>query len=221
MLGFQMYVRKGDANKLLKGTIRQIFTSFEEKQTYLNALWDDDDWAFVIKAQALIEDAITGAILAHAGEENLRKTVIAMPLVGEVSKLDLSKDLGILDASQRRFVKRLAALRNKLAHRPDHVSFSFDGYVSSLSKDERRDWKESIPWFDNSEKSGRKWGEIALKNPRAAIYIATFILASLLELGGSEKQFMRNIQNLSERTMRELLGTNDEANEGDASIKNK
>ncbi len=200
-----MYLKKKDADELLREQFRVLLGSIVEKNDYLYELWDDDDWAFVIKAQALVEDSLTRSIIRHIGESALSKSVVAMPLNGgDASKLAVAKELGLIDSQQKRFVVKLSELRNCLAHRPDYSNFQFDRYILSFTSDEKKSWKQAIPWFENKSGSG-KWGEISITSPKATIHVAVFILVSLLEVGATEKEVGRRIQELSELTMKELF----------------
>jgi hypothetical protein len=136
-----------------------------EKNDFLSELQGGDDWSFVIKAQALVEGSVTQAVLAHLGDNRLAKIVEVMPLVGaEVSKLAVAKELELLTAPQRRFANKMAALRNRLAHRADQASFSFEHHIASLDRNQRKEWQTSIPWFAEDD-SKEFWGSHSLRAP--------------------------------------------------------
>ncbi len=79
-------------------------------------LSNGDDWSFVIKTQTLIESVVTHAVLAKIGEDGLRKIFQAMPLIGDEISKQLLKELGLTTSAQRRFITKMATLRNQLAH---------------------------------------------------------------------------------------------------------
>jgi len=201
-----MYLRQDEADRLLQTHLAELVSSLRGHHSFLEELQGGDDWAFVIKAQALIEGAVTQAILAQIGDGRIKKTIEVMQLVGEeVSKLALAKDFGLFTAEQRRFIKRMASLRNRLAHRVENASFTFSEYVASLNRDSLRDWQESIIWFTDTSKSRKVWASIAATQPRAAIYLGTFLLVALLTIEGSEKDVLRKIDATAETTTKELL----------------
>lgn len=167
---------------------------------------EGDDWSFVIKAQALVETCVTQAIITRLGDERIQKTVETMPLVGEeVSKLKFAKDIQVMDANQRRFAKRLAALRNRLAHRIEYVNFSFSEYIESLDKNGRNDWQESIVWFGTDAASHQQWLQMALKQPRFAVAMGVFMLAAVLAVEDNQTSLMRSIDIASSEATSELL----------------
>lgn len=201
-----MYLRRNDADKLLKTKLNELFAAIDEQKGFLSALHSGDDWSLVIKAQALVEGAITQAILSHIGDQRLLRIVEAMPLIGdEVSKLALTKDLDILTSPQRRFVKKMASIRNRLAHRTDQVSFSFDSHISELTKDQLKDWQASVPWFAESADSKQSWASILIKAPKAVVHLSTFMLVASLSAEGMQKEMTRKIDELALSTTSQLL----------------
>lgn len=121
-----MYLQRDQANALLQTSLTTIKERLHAHLDFVTELREGDDWSFVIKAQALLEACITEAILVRLGDDRIKKIVETMPLVGNnASKLQFAKDLGLMNASQRRFVKKLATLRNHLAHRVEYVNFKY------------------------------------------------------------------------------------------------
>lgn len=200
-----MYLHQEDAKDLLKTGKQELLRLVSEKNDFLSELRDGDDWSFVIKAQALVEGSVTQAVLAHLGDNRLAKIIEVMPLVGgEVSKLAIAKELELLTTPQRRFVNKMAALRNRLAHRVDQASFSFERHIASLDKHQQKEWRASIAWFAEDD-SKEFWGSYSLKTPRSVIYLSTFMLTALLAVDGNQKEINRNIEKLSIKTTSELL----------------
>lgn len=186
--------------------MQELVAALTGQLDFLRSLSGGDDWAFTIKSQALIEGAVTQAVLAHLGDDRIKKTVAVMPLVGEeVSKLAIAKDLGLLQSNQRRFVKRMASMRNRLAHRVDSTNFEFRTHVASLDRDALRDWQESMVWFTDDPKSSEVWLRIAVTQPRAVVYLGVAMLVGLLTIDGSEKEIKRKIDAAAETTTKELL----------------
>jgi len=201
-----MYIKRDQGDALLKASAETIRERIHAHLDFVNELLEGDDWSFVIKTQALLEACVTEAILTKIGEERIKKTVETMPLVGdEASKLQFAKDLVLLDAPQRRFIKKLASLRNRLAHRVEYVKFKFPDFIASLDKDARKDWQDSVIWFSQEPASREQWREIALKQPRSAVLMAAFLVASLLVVEDNQVKLMRAIDAASEKTTTELL----------------
>lgn len=201
-----MYLQREQADELLEASLATIRERLHGHLAFVNELLQGDDWSFVIKTQALLEACITEAVLVRLGDERIKKTVETIPLVGEeVSKLRFAKDLGLMDAPQRRFIKRIASLRNRLAHRVECVNFKFPEYIASLDRDGRKDWQESVVWFGNEPASREQWRDIALTQPRSAVLMGAFLVAALLAVEDNQAKLMRAIDAASEKTTAELL----------------
>jgi hypothetical protein len=201
-----MYVKQSDAVNLLMSEGARLFESMQAKNHLIADLSKGDDWSFVIKTQTLIESAITSAILAKIGKNELSKALQIMPLVGDgVSKLSFSKDLGLTTSAQRRFVTKMASLRNLMAHNPEYGNFTFDSYIQKLDPNQQKAWQLAIPWFADSQESKQTWHQHSLENPKSVIYIAAFMLIGLLELSATEISVLQRIDELSVATTTELL----------------
>jgi len=201
-----MYIQRKQALDLFREYLQDFTTVIESHNSYLDDLSTDSDWSFVIKAQALVESIATKSILANIGDDRLRKTVEVMPLVGEeVSKLAIAKSLGLLTKEQRRFIKKLASLRNKLAHRADYADFTFNEFFGAFNDRDKSDWQESIAWFANTKELKEKWKHIAIDDPRNTIYVGIFILVGLLELDGFKTQYMRKLDETASNVTSDLL----------------
>jgi hypothetical protein len=173
---------------------------------FLGSLSKDDDWSFVIKAQAMVEASVTEAILSKVGERSIRSVVERLPLADEqIGKINLAKELGLVSAEQRRFVRRLAELRNRLAHRVEHVNFSFEGYVQSLSAAEIRAWKSAVSWFALGQESENTWLEAAQTKPRVALFVSIFMLFALLKVSAVEAEMPKKLDGAALRTAEELF----------------
>jgi hypothetical protein len=203
-----MYIRPEQAKELYKSSLSTIREQLGSHLDFVMKLTEGDDWSFVIKAQALIEASVSHAVLTQLGDQRIRKTVEIIPLAGDsVSKLQLAKDLSLLDAGQRRFVKRLAMLRNRLAHRIDCLDFDFHKYIESLDRDGLRDWQESVVWFCEEPEPTRQWKEIALRQPRSAVLMSCFQLAAVLSVDSHETEMRRAINSASAEATTELLSS--------------
>jgi len=201
-----MYLRRDQADAIIQAGLSEVSSRLFGHINFVTELLDGDDWSLVIKAQALVETCVTQALLTRLGDERIRKTVEVMPLAGgEVNKLQFAKDLQVLGARQRRFAKRLAALRNRLAHRIDCVNFSFSEYIESLGANERRDWQTSIIWFSPDVASHQQWLQMALKQPRFAVNMGVFMLTAVLTVEDNQTSIIRAIDAASAEATSELL----------------
>ncbi len=76
-----------------------------------NLLLEESDWSFIVKAQAILETAVTSLLVAHLGRPEL-EDVIAEHL--EMSqRLKMLSALNLCSPEQREMMRRLGNLRNK------------------------------------------------------------------------------------------------------------
>jgi uncharacterized protein YutE (UPF0331/DUF86 family) len=202
-----MFVYREVAEKILQTHARDILSSLKNNMSFLDELnTQDDDWAFVIKAQALIEGAVTRAILAQIGDDRIKRTVEVLPLVGEeLSKLALMKDFNLITRKERRFISKMANLRNRLAHRAEFSKFNFKDHVDSLDGKQLKDWQDSIVWFTEANDSCGLWKTISATHTRLAIYLAVFLLVTLLDMDGATKAKTRKVLEAADLTVRDIL----------------
>jgi hypothetical protein len=113
---------------------RQLEVELSLSSGFLEALKDEDDWSFVIKAHALIEAAVTHALVVRTGLENSAEFFSYLELsASETGKLALAKSIDLLDEDERRFVRALSELRNKFVHDVKNVQMTLMKYIASVS----------------------------------------------------------------------------------------
>lgn len=183
-----------------------MLEGFDSHMAFLKRLDKDDDWSFVIKGQALVEAAVTQAIVAHVGSPELQRIVERLPLADdETGKLKMAKDMNLFSKSQRRFVRKMATLRNHLAHRVDYIDFSFEPYLSSLNAPELQDWRDSIVWFGGDRETTDVWKELAVSSPRSVLFMSIFLIVMDLHIGLVEAGTKRKIDAAALKTAEELF----------------
>ncbi len=186
----------------------ELRTSLFGSLEFLNQLDEDDDWSFVIKAQAIVEAAVTEAVVAKLGETAIKGTVERLPLADEqIGKLALAKELDLMTKEQRRFVRKMAELRNRLAHRVQDIDFKFSTYFETLNAQQRKDWRESVAWFAAGKESQQGWLESAQENPRLTLYLAVFMLLAMLHVARVQAETPRKIDAAALRTAEDLFAT--------------
>ena len=202
-----MPIYKKDASKLIK----KYFDRFSKEILLYNHIIsklvkEEDDWSFVIKTHAFIEMFISEFLVKHIGDEKLERLIQRLPLSDNtIGKLAICKDLGLLDKPQRKFVRFYSALRNKLVHRFENVTFSFSEYIESLNKSQIKEWKNSIVWFPAEEEAKQTWHKISIEDPKTALWLGIVIMASIFNLDSSHKTFERDLDELALETSEQLL----------------
>lgn len=120
----------------------QYAKDFEERlglrSDFFNELIKEDDWSFIIKLHAFIEACLTHAICSVLGRPELQKVVARLDTSNnQFGKLAFTKQLGMLNKSQRRFITRLSELRNDIVHDPRAVDFSFESFMADMTDEQR------------------------------------------------------------------------------------
>ncbi|MEO8366585.1 MAG: hypothetical protein ABI538_10300 [Pseudoxanthomonas sp.] len=101
-------------------------------------LFNEDDWSFVIKLNALIEAACTHALYARLHAPELAGPLASLDLGNSKhGKVALLRTLGALNSEQTSVLQMLYELRNSLAHNITQVSFSFATHLSGFDKKQR------------------------------------------------------------------------------------
>lgn len=176
------------------------------RSDFLKKLEDDDDWSFVIKIQALVEAALTEAIVSVLGEPRVKRMIERLALADEENgKLRIATELGLLDKRQRRFIRRMANLRNQLAHRISDVDFKFSQFITSLDASQAKDWQESLAWFALDRDSSKFWLGGTLSAPRTVVWVGTLMLLSTLHVAVVEVETKRKIDAAVVRTAEEIF----------------
>lgn len=113
----------------MKRYVKFVIDSFADRirvsADFLLKLFNEDDWSFVIKSNALVEAVISELLTAKAGDDRLHSLFRRLDLSNvESGKLAFAKALDLLTSEQRQFIRRLSELRNSLVHNVEGLSFS-------------------------------------------------------------------------------------------------
>lgn len=201
------YVYREYADSILGEVKRSLLASVDRPLEYLCGLNEDSDWAFVIKSQALIEAAVTQALANALDEPRVVAVMERLPLADDqIGKLAIAKELCLLESTHRRYIRRIAALRNQLAHRVEYVNFDFKPYLESLNQAQRKEWRESLCWFCKSQESKAAWSNVAENDPRTSIWLSTLLLVAYLGVGNAERDAARKLREATQATVERLFG---------------
>lgn len=124
---------------------RDVFSDLKAQESGLGlpdgfymTLFNEDDWSFVIKLNALIEAACTHALVARLNAPELAGPLASLDLGHpKHGKVYLLRTLSALTSEQASVLQMLYELRNSLAHNITQVSFSFSTYLGSFDKQQR------------------------------------------------------------------------------------
>lgn len=171
---------------------RHIFrdiASFEQRlalpEGFYGRLLKEDDWSFVIKLNALFEAACAHALVTRLSAHELIDQFARLELANrDRGKVKFLLTLGCISEEQASFLRRLAELRNALAHNVSQVNFTFDTYVAGLDTNQRKQLAKVFGHGCNNPISveGKKIPlvKFAAKNTKLVIWLtAAEVLACL------------------------------------------
>ncbi|EIV1709763.1 hypothetical protein ACEV85_23175 [Vibrio parahaemolyticus] len=193
--------------------MNDIFSEIAELEPILgvpNGFYDrlrvEDDWSFVIKLSALFEAVGTQALaskLQHVElEDAFAQLEQAHPKYGKIA---LMFKLSMITVDQRKFLLKLAELRNKLVHNISEVSFEFEGFISSLDNNQKSSFADTFGFgiHETFEIQGHSCNrkDFTIENPKWVIWVtASEILACL----SAEIKHGEDVKKLHELGMRLL-----------------
>jgi hypothetical protein len=170
-------------DKYVKSVTGSVVADLRVSSKFLLALVKEDDWSFIIKSHALVEATISELLTTKTTDDRLMPVFRRMELSNETTgKLAFAKALNLLTREQRSFVRTLSQLRNLLVHNVENVTFSLDEYVSAFDDNQKRSWQNAIVWFPLDKADELAWHLLAIRTPKLAIWMATFLLVGLAQL---------------------------------------
>ncbi len=140
------------------------------KQIALN-----DDWSFIIKMIAIVESALNRLLTSQTKDTKFEKIFSKISIS---SKLNMAYELGFFTSKyEKTFLEYLVSLRNKVAHDPDEMDFSFKQYFIQMNENERNDFKNHMK-MDN-EKKDDEYYHFIFNYPKEGILIITNSILSV------------------------------------------
>ena len=97
---------------------------------FLERLNSADDWSAVILAWALIEASLTEAICTKLMDDSIREVIREMPLNGKACKVKMAAKLGLISASEEKFITTFSYVRNRFAHGLHWFGSSLDAFMA-------------------------------------------------------------------------------------------
>jgi len=134
-----------------------------------------DDWSFIIKIIAIAESALNHLLTSQTKDTKFEKIFSKISIS---SKLNMAYELGFFTSKyEKTFLEYLISLRNKVAHDPDEMDFSFERYFKQMSDSERNDFKNHMKIDD--EKKDDEYYQFIFKYPKEGILIITNSILSV------------------------------------------
>lgn len=156
--------------------VEDLLRSIDLPPTFLDELYSDSDWSFVIKTHALFE-SVLGALIVKRLQLPTADDVIAHLDFNNTKsgKVAFARSLGLLSKEHVSFLRGLSELRNMLVHKIHNVSFTFTHYVAKLDESDLKGFKKAFGYaicgLDNGE---TEYSNALKKNPKIIIFIAAY-----------------------------------------------
>ncbi len=161
-------------------TLRKLEDVLQLPTGFCEGLFREDDWSFIIKLHALCETALTELLVRHTRTEKLRDAFAELEMSrAGTGKIAFAEAFGILDKEDRRYLRALSEIRNRLVHRVQNVSFTLTNYVSGLDSNQRAKFIKAMAHLDEDTE---EVGTHILAEPKSGIWIAgLFVVAMMMQ----------------------------------------
>lgn len=146
------------------------------REDFLINLFDDpDDWSFVVKAHAFLESVICTLL-----SQDLRRPALEEVLAEKVemhARIEMTKALGITTSEDRKAMRDLGTLRNRLVHNAKETSFTFAEYFQNkaLKNNFTDTFGQGLPDPFGTPPAPR--ADFIEKNPKFAVFQAVVRIA--------------------------------------------
>ncbi len=173
---------------------RDVFADLKAQESKLGlpdgfymTLFNEDDWSFVIKLNALIEAACTHALVARLHAPELVGPLASLDLGhSKHGKVSLLRTLGALTSEQASVLQMLYELRNALAHNITQVSFSFSTYLGGFDKQQRANFVKraghGVKEIVGLEGQAVSRDDFVVENPKFALWMTVAEIIACLYL---------------------------------------
>jgi len=201
-----------DTQAVIDESVRELIAEIGLPTEFLPGLEADSDWSFIIKLHALIEAAVTHALVVHSGKDKTSEVFANLELSNaKTGKLAFSKVYLDLESEDRRFIRSFSELRNSLVHDIRNVSFTLSGYFSGLPIEKQRSFVRDFGYVDYGDDESPTALDKAIAQARSdlrrLVLRSTLALVGVLQLQLSTARFER--KGLQHRlAIADLVGSN-------------
>lgn len=124
------------SNEELINLLKQTSRELGLESGFYDKMLSSSDWEFVLKLSALFEAALLEGIVNELKNNKIKLVLSYLELANtKCSKVELAKSLELISREDAKFIRKIAEIRNRLAHRIDQRYFSVTKYVKDECKD--------------------------------------------------------------------------------------
>ena len=191
--------------------IRESIEAIEKElglpKNFLQELWREDDWSFIIKLHALMEAAVSYLLVHHFGDERLSQVFDFMELSDKrKGKMAFVSELELLPIECRRFISKLSEIRNDLVHNITQVTFDLKAYVKALNKAQLENFVKAFIASDLNKidfgKDNEHHQEIIAEGAKGVIFQLSLSTLELIYLKRWTAETRRSIAKIAIEKMR-------------------
>jgi hypothetical protein len=177
----------------------------------LAGLASESDWALFIKAHALIESAVSHAVVSST-DARFKDILAKLPLGREDSgKLAFAKALGLVTTEHVAFIKLISRIRNTLAHNAAYLAFELRPYIDAMQEPERERFFRELT-FDIVAKFRQHWiDDVFRPAPHIGIIRGTIAIVTRLVSAGERAKLNRSREELAKAFLQEAERLGDES----------
>jgi hypothetical protein len=189
-------------------SLSSIEQEFGLRGGFFLELGREDDWSFVIKMHALVE-AMVFHLLTHAiGDTRISEFFERLELSNpRTGKIALAEMLELLESPERRFIRLISELRNRLVHNVRNVNFNLQAYYEGLDKNQRQNFLDGAGWWCSP--GPHKLADSLSNNPQSILWFALLSLTVRI----NDRLTIAKDYNLKLQEILDLLGGGNGAGE--------
>ena len=125
--------------------LNRTYDDFGLEDGFYDRLSNMRDWEFVILLCSLLDASLLNGIVAILKDERVRDTISYLDLASfKCSKVELALDLDIISKHDSKFIRKIAEIRNMLAHQISHRNFSLFDYILNEGRNDKNKMKSLV-----------------------------------------------------------------------------
>ncbi len=175
---------------------------------FIVGLLNDTDWGFVIKLNALFESLLNTAIaqsLRAVHSDGLAEVISKLDMADvRRGKVVIATQLGLLRPDDKRFLRALAELRNRLAHSVENVAWSFLAEITLMNSEQRKSCRAKFTCCDGGIGQPIKFEE----NPKEFVFCGAVNVMEQIECS-TPMGFVQDLRREAEIDIDEILRRDD------------
>lgn len=128
-----------------------------------------------------------------------------IPLHGQyVSKTQILKAYKLISNEHISFISKFSEVRNTIVHKFENVNFSFEGYFSSLDKNQIKSWRNLLK---NDRVQESTMTKLLDEKPKLAVWVKLLEIMATFLTKNFELRTNQKIEKAAQTTISELMGS--------------